>query len=283
MKKQILIPTDFSDTAFNAIKFAFELFKKEECEFHILHTYFLAGYSTDELLIPEPDDAQYQKVRDTSDMKMESLKKKIELFPANPNHSLHFENEFGPLFDVLKIKVKKDGISLIVIGTRGATDDVDVAYGRNSVNIMEKVRDCPVLAIPKYLIFKDLSEIVFVTSFKSEYKLEELNYLIQIAQNANTSISILHIGKEMELSEKQRKNKKILENHFEGLQYSFHWLEKTGVQEGIFKFVDEHNSGMIAFVNKKHWFFGSVFSNPLVKKLSIHTTVPLLALHDTRN
>jgi hypothetical protein len=55
------------------------------------------------------------------------------------------------------------------------------------------------------------------------------------------------------------------------------------LQEGVRCFVQSRESEMIAFVNKKHNFFGSIFSNPMVKELGMHTNVPLLAMHDLRN
>ena len=37
--KKILLPTDFSENAWNATRYAIELFKNEECIFHLLNTY----------------------------------------------------------------------------------------------------------------------------------------------------------------------------------------------------------------------------------------------------
>ncbi|MGB5171273.1 MAG: universal stress protein, partial [Eudoraea sp.] len=37
--KKIILPTDFSKNAFNAICYAAELFKKEECVFYLVNTY----------------------------------------------------------------------------------------------------------------------------------------------------------------------------------------------------------------------------------------------------
>ncbi len=281
--KKILIPTDFSRNAFNALKYAFELFKNEACEFHIIHTYFLAGYSTENLLIPEPDDAEYERVRANAEANMEKLKVKLVSEDLNPKHRLHFFNEMGPLIDILKNKIKKENITLIVMGTRGETEGEDFAYGRNSVIVMEKVRSCPVLAVPQNIVFTGLKEIVFPSSFKHPYNLEELQMLVNIAKTSKSVIRIVHAGEENDLSEKQLHNIKILENHFHELHYSFQYLKNVKIPDGLFRYVDEHSSSMIAFVNKKHWFFGSVFSNPLVKKLGIHSEVPLLALHDSSN
>ncbi len=40
---------------------------------------------------------------------------------------------------------------------------------------------------------------------------------------------------------------------------------------------------MIAFINKKHNFFGSIFSNPMVKELGNNPNISVLTLHDLRN
>lgn len=52
------------------------------------------------------------------------------------------------------------------------------------------------------------------------------------------------------------------------------------VQSGISAFIESRESDMIAFVNKKHNFFGSMFSKPLVKEMGYHSKIPVLTLHD---
>ncbi len=37
--KNILLPTDFSDNAYNALRYAAELYKEEDCTFFLLNTY----------------------------------------------------------------------------------------------------------------------------------------------------------------------------------------------------------------------------------------------------
>ncbi|WP_026452424.1 universal stress protein [Aequorivita capsosiphonis] len=283
MQKHILIPTDYSKNAFNAIVYAFELLANEVCTFHIFHSYFLTGAAKGNLLFPEPEPHEYDTAARWSGDSMERLKIKVGLLADNPKHTIHFDHEFGTLIELLEEKIKREGIELIVMGTRGVTDDGEVAYGRNAVNVMESIRECAVLAVPANVSYKTITEIVFPTNFKSHFNKVEMEIFVKIAQRKNSPIRILHIGKETDLSEKQKKNRKEIENYFKDLEYTYHWLEKTGVKEGVLSFVAERKSGMIGFVNRKHWFFGSVFSNPLVKSLGVHSKVPVLALHDSRN
>ncbi|CAM3372787.1 universal stress protein [Aequorivita lipolytica] len=283
MKKRILIPTDFSRNAYNAIKYAMELYKKEYCEFIILHTYYHSGCSKDNLLIPEPSEKTQKTVQENSEKRMEKLKLQMDIYDKNDNHEFHFRSEFGPFYDVLKKTIEKEDIKLVIMGTRGETDDSSVILGSNAVNVMEEIRNCPVLAIPANTMYKDPNEIVFPTSFKTHYKEKELQTLVEISRLTNAPIRILHIQKGKKLTDAQEENKALLERILNAADFTHHKLYDIDLQEGVRCFVQSRESEMIAFVNKKHNFFGSIFSNPMVKELGKHTTVPLLAMHDLRN
>lgn len=283
MKKRILIPTDFSKNAFNAIKYAIELYKREYCEFFILNSYFLPGFSKANLLSPEPTDKKLNEVKERSEKNMEKLKVLVRFNDDNSNHALHFLTEFGSFYDVLEKTVEKEDIELIIMGTRGETDDKNVIFGSNAVNVMEKIRNCPVLAIPGNVRYKDPNEIVFPTSFKTHYKEKELATLIEISRLTNAPIRILHVQKGKELNKDEQENKSLLERILVPTIFTHHKLYNIDFQNGIRCFAQSRESEMIAFVNKKHHFFGSIFSNPMVKELGIHTNVPLLAMHDLGN
>ncbi|WP_026452425.1 universal stress protein [Aequorivita capsosiphonis] len=283
MKKRILIPTDFSRNAYNALKYAMEIYKREYCDFFILNTYYLPGYSKENLLTPMPTDEALAKVKVKSEKNMERLKVKMDFYDENEKHNFHFLSEFGSFFDVMKRVVEKEDIELIVMGTQGETDNKTVILGSNALNVMEKIRNCPVLAIPAKVLFKDPNEIVFPTSFRTHYKQKELGTMVEIARLLNSPIRILHIQKNKALTKAQLENKKLLETILDPAPYTHHRLYNIDLKDGVSSFVQSRESEMIAIVNKKHNFFGSIFSNPMVKELGKHTNVPLLAMHDLRN
>lgn len=283
MKKRILIPTDFSRNAHNAMKYAMELYKREYCEFFILHSYYLSGFSKDNLLIPEPTDDALAKVKVKSEKNIERLKVQMGFYDQNEKHTFNFLNEFGSFFDVIKKVVEREDIELVVMGTQGETDNKTVILGSNALNVMEKIRNCPVLAIPSTVLFKDPNEIVFPTSFRTHYKQKELATMVEISRLLNSPIRILHIQKDKALTKAQEENKQLLETILETASFTHHTLYNIDLREGVTSFVQSRESEMIAIVNKKHNFFGSIFSNPMAKELGKHTNVPLLAMHDLRN
>lgn len=283
MKKRILIPTDFSRNAYNAIKYAMELYNREYCDFFILNSYFLSGYSKENLLSPQPTDKALNVVKEKSEKNLERLKVQMSYYEQNEKHSFNFISEFGSFFDVMKKVVEREDIELVVMGTQGETDNKTVILGSNAVNAMEKIRNCPVMAIPSTVLFKEPNEIVFPTSFRTHYKQRELATLVEISRLLNAPIRILHIQKDRALSKAQLENKVLLETILDPASFTHHRLYNVDLKDGVSCFVQSRQSEMIAIVNKKHNFFGSIFSNPMVKELGKHTNVPLLAMHDLRN
>ena len=280
MRKHVLIPTDFSLNALNAIKYAFELFKNEDCTFHIYHSYYIVASSKGNPMFPVPDEMEYRNVRQNIVAEMEYLEKNVTAISENEKHELLFDFEYGFLTDGIREKVEKENIDLVVMGTRGKTDDKKLSYGRNTIEVMEKMRNCPVMAVPSNVKYKEFNEIIFPTNFEENYNLDDLEIFKSIAQITTASIGIFHLGEDRDLNQKHQHNKMLLEDHLRPVEVNYHFMSDKNLLESLLQFVNNRNSSMICFVNRKHWFFGNIFSNPLIKGLGVLSTVPILALHD---
>lgn len=234
------------------------------------------------LLVPEPSEEKLKEVVAVALRNMNELKDQLNPLSSSM-HSIEYKTVFGQFYEVMHDTVEKLKISLVIMGTKGKTGKNSVILGSNAVNVMEKIRFCPVLAIPVQNKQDKPNEIVFPTSFRSQYKEHELEVLVDIARMTGAPIRILHIQNDEFLSEKQEENKNYLESILIPATFTHHRLYGMKVNDGVRSFVQSRESGMIAFVNKKHNFFGSIFSNPMVKELGMHTEIPLLAMHDKRD
>ena len=283
MRKRILLPTDFSKNAWGAISYAIELFKRESCDFYILNVYETNSYALEQLMLKFPDRKASEIAEEQSENELRKISQRISFRNEAFDHNYIYLSQENDLLYAIKDIVEKKDIELVVMGTKGNSDAENIAFGSNAVMVMEKIRNCPVLAIPPSVMFTEPNEIVFPTSFKTHFKQRELSHLIEIAKLTNAPIRILHIQKEPVLDETQKNYKALLEVYFEGLEYSFHTLDNSNIQVALQFFVESRKSEMIAFINKKHTFFSSIFSQPLVKTIGIDSKVPLLAMHDIRN
>ncbi|MFH4964028.1 universal stress protein [Gaetbulibacter sp. M235] len=284
MKLKILLPTDFSKNAWYAITYALELYKNSFCNFYILNVFSATSNVIDSLLNMEPGSELYETAKLNSENGLAKVWDMISLLDyKNTKHHFEIISKFNNPVDAIKNVVEEKDIDMIVMGTKGETDSRSKVFGGVAIDVMEKVRNCPVIVVPekaKHILPK---EIVFPTSYKTYFKRRELNHLIDLARNCNASVKVLHINNEDKLSEIQLSNKKLLEEYFEGIDYSFHSLSNIELPTAINCFIESRESDMVAFINRKHVFFGSMITNPLVKNIGYTSRVPILVMHDLRN
>ncbi|WP_282031367.1 universal stress protein [Winogradskyella eximia] len=284
MRHKILLPTDFSKNSIRAINYARELYKNDHCDFFILNVFSATGNILESLLNLEPGSELYETAKLHSENGLAKVFDMITMSDSyNPKHHFEVFSEFNNVVESIKQFVDKKDIEMIVMGTKGQTHSRATAFGSTAINIMEKVRNCPVLVVPHNAKIELPKEIVFPSNFRTHFKRRELIYLSEIAKKSEANIAILYINKEEKLDEDQRENKELLKEILEGVNYTFHTLSHHSIQSAVNIFVESRSSDMVAFINKKHAFFGSILSNPMVKEISFHLNVPILAMHDFKN
>lgn len=279
MNKRILIPTDFSKNALNAIRYTIDLYAKLNCDFYLLNVFSFEKYTTNSLNIPEEGSAEFEQAKQDSEKNFVKLIDTLALHIDNPKHNYYTVSSSNYLSEAIKNLIAEKDIDLVAMGTKGATGSKGVLFGSNTVMAMEKIRECPVLAIPEHVSFMSPKEIVFPTDFKDAYKRSEFRYLIELAKMHNAEIAILHLEKNKELTETQLSNKQLLSSILSETVHQFHTLTEKNLGKGIQSFVESRESDMVSFINRKHFFFGNVFSRPLIKEIGYDSDVPILALH----
>lgn len=284
MRHQILLPTDFSKSSIKAINYARELYKNDHCDFHLLHAFSGTRNILERVMYMEPGSELYETAKLDSENGLAKVFDMITMSNNyNPKHHFEVISKHNHVIDAIRNIVAKKDIEIVVMGTKGETNAGNLAFGSVAVNVMEKVRNCPIIVVPLNAKLGLPKEIVFPTDYKTDYKRRELNYLTNIAKNCDATIIVLHILEKAELDSSQKENKKLLEDILKGTNYKFQNLSHNSVMAAVNIFVESRASDMVAFINKKHAFFGSVLTNPMVKKISFHLNVPILTMHDLRN
>jgi nucleotide-binding universal stress UspA family protein len=284
MRHKILLPTDFSKNSVRAINYARELYKNEHCDFYLINVFSATSNILESLLNMEPGSELYETAKLNSENGLAKVYDMITMSDSeNPKHHFDVISQFNNFIDAIKDIVDKKDIEMIVMGTKGETHSRATAFGSKAIYVMEKVRNCPVLVVPENAKIELPKEIVFPTDYKINYKRRELSYLIDIAKKGDATIVILHVEEAKELDVNQKENKKLLEEILNGTKHKFHNLSHNSVITAVNVFVESRESDMVAFINKKHTFFGSILTNAMVKEISFHLNVPILAMHDLRN
>ncbi|QED36578.1 universal stress protein [Antarcticibacterium arcticum] len=276
--KTILLPTDFSDNALNAAVYAINLYRRETCHFIFLNAYNIEGYFANSLLMPEPAKHILEQAKKDSIDKLQDLVNNLEIEYSNLNHNFTTVSQNDHLVPAINLQIESAPVEAVIIGTQGNTAAHDVAFGRNTKNIMEEVRNCPILAIPSHVKYKGLNEVVLPTSYKMDFRPEDFSFIKRFLSRNNASLRVLHIEETTALTQMQKDKKQALEAILKSTPHSFHHLANVSIPIGIYTFTESRGSDMIAFLNKKHSFFENILLEPLYKNLGNYSQIPVLVL-----
>jgi len=278
--KNILIPTDFSDNAWHAITYGMALFKKTKCTFYILNVNPIAPYSGGEATMYISPEVLEETVLKENKEKLKKLLKKIESLPVNTKHTFHTSALHGYFTDHIKQEVKDKNIDLIIMGTKGASGIKAVSVGSNTGNVITKV-PCAVLAVPEDAEYSRPKEIGFPTDFQLGYDMKVMENVKELVMAHKSALRFLYVStKGDNLSVLQTKNREFLKNYFTDTEYSFHTLTGKKLDEAVQHFVESRDLDMIVMVAKNLNFLESILFRPTVEKISYHTKVPFLVLHE---
>ncbi|MBA6313457.1 universal stress protein [Cellulophaga baltica] len=276
--KNILLPTDFSSNAWNAITYAIELYKDEPCTFYLLNTYtpaisnsrFMASTLLDEALVVEDYSKEGLKV---------VLSKILNKY-SNPLHTYKMVSSFSLLTDQVKEMVDEFDIDVVILGTKGASGVSEVFMGSNAVKVIKAVKNCPVLAIPEYFEFETPTEIAFATDFNRFYSQSELEPIVSLAKTFNSVIRIVHVQHEIKaLTELQQFNLNMLRKYFKEVEHFVHTVsEVNSVSKTLEVFSDELDIHLLAMLNYQHSYMEKLTRESVVKQLTFHSQIPLLVI-----
>lgn len=276
--KQILLPTDFSDNSWSAISYAIQLFKNEECTFHLLNTYTPAIYRFDYVLNYPEQFGLADAIRDTSRKQLfETVSRINSEYPKNEKHRFQTHAEFDTLLSAVRTFVNKFNIDLIIMGTKESSGVKEVLFGSNTVHIFNDSK-CPVLAIPSGFNYEAPHEILFPTDLNAVFKNSTLKFLKEIVESNNARLNSMHVSTGYELTKKQQSNKDQLESFFKGLAYLFHEIKTMEITHAINEFQVKHKISLLVMINNKHSFFENIFFKNTINQIGFHLNIPFLVI-----
>lgn len=162
--KKILVPTDFSDQAENALKVAAQLARTHKAEIYLLHVLEIPLQEIDPMNSHSalPEAVFFMKL---AHKKFEALLNKDYLQDLKVYETVDFHEIFKGVFH----NCKKHDIDLIIMGSNGVSGLKEMLIGSNTEKIV-RTSETPVLVIKKEHETFNVDHFVFASDFKEESK-----------------------------------------------------------------------------------------------------------------
>jgi len=275
--KTILIPTDFSANANNALEYAAEISHHAGAALLLLHVYTpIVSRSNviSALITDEVEDAKKEALD-----KLEVLKKTLE--SEYQGISCKTRISVGESVEEILNTALEINADLIIMGTLGASNLARTLFGSNTASVIES-SPCPVLCVPAGSSFQVPKRILFATNFSYD-DIQGVIKLVSIARPFKSEIMIGHVDtsteeevdessmlkfiKEVELASGYNKfTQKIVSDH--------------NVSMGLDLIIQESDVDVVALSTHKRNFFEKFYNPSLTKKISLYYNIPILVFQN---
>ena len=271
--KKILIPTDFSPVADNALNYAIEIaamFKSELLLYHVYTFHRKVDYNWD---LPEDEQPFVKAI----EKKMNFTKQKFMDKINQKGLTIQTMIEEDTVSSLFGKKIKKHNINLIIMGTNGATGLQKVIFGSTAATALE-IAKVPVLVVPPHHSFLPLNQIVFATDL-NEVASNILSPLQKVASQFNAKVTLFNVNIGANKSEPELDN-----FHLKDIDTTYKEVPLTNsVNESINAFIKQNKFDLMCMIRREKDFFENIYDTSVTKNQVYDNIIPLLVLPENQS
>ena len=278
--KKILVPTDFSSHAEEALRVAADLAKKYDGKIYLLHMLNLPlDLLSDSDTIPDafaeggtsgpPEAIFFMKMAHNrfKDVVNLDFLKGIEVHETIQNHRV-----FEGIIDT----AHKHDVDLIVMGSQGASGVQEMVIGSNTEKVV-RTSDIPVLVIKKEHDNFDIKSLIFPCEFTNEYK-DSFKRVVKFANKVNAKMHLLMVNTPNKFittaAAEERMNDFIKDVDLK--DYTLNIYNDVSIEKGIMNFGNTIDADIIAMSTHGRKGLSHFFNGSLSEDLVNHAKRPVV-------
>ena len=268
--KKILVPTDFSSQAENALKVAAKLALKHDSEIYLLHSLEMPlsiGGSSDSSNLPESLYFIKLAEKNFSEILEKPYLQDIDVHEAIGHNEIYHD---------IEKTVKDNEIDLVVMGSHGASGFKEMFIGSNTEKVV-RTSSIPVLIIKNDHDVFEINDFVFASDFSDECRWS-FNEAQKFAESIGAKMHLLFVNTPREFQTTTQANETISNfiKNIEITNFTINIYNDTSIEKGILQFAKDINAQLIGMSTHgrkglSHFFNGSV-SEDLVN----HANMPVI-------
>ena len=269
MIKRILFPTDFSDVAAHALRYAVAFARYTEAtEIEVLHV-FTPQTASDGGVIPP--------VNEMMNTRRKQLKKFLSDMGDTAPIQLSSALEVGLAADA--ICEKSADFDLVIMGAYGEADILENIFGSISTAVAQRAL-CPVLLVPDQAEFKELRHMLYASNDLSLSRRAVLQ-LIDFNELFRARVHFVHIneGEDNERGNREHLFASLFSTPEPEFAFDIEEMDADSVVEGLHQYMRENPIDLTVMVTRHRGFWANFFHTSQTKKMALEPTIPLMVFH----
>ena len=269
--KKLLVPTDFSKEAENAVQVAAQLARKHDCEIILLHMLELPfnNLADTPSMSELPEAVYFMKL---AHKEFETLLQKDYL----KGITVHEAVDFNEIATGILETCNNHDVDLIVMGSHGSEGIKELFIGSNTEKVI-RTSNTPVLVIKNEHDHFDIKEFVFASDFKNDNK-ETYGQAIKLANLFEAKIHLLNVNTPSNFTTTAASKVRMMEfidnNTFDN--YTINIYNDDTIEKGILNFSKIINADLIGISTHGRQGIAHFFNGSISEDLVNHAKRPVI-------
>lgn len=278
--KNILVPTDFSETSANAAHYAIQLAEQIGASRIILFNAYQAPVYFDPMVpaIQLLDDAE---LKQASTEQLDKFKMKLLAF-CPKSCTIDTYCEYGLLHQGLDDICRKTASDIIVMGITGGGMIEEKLIGSNTVSVVHN-SSYPVIIVPRKAGFTPIKNMMLLCDFEGADTSIPVAPIRKLRNQTGARLFVFNSSRSgaepgTELPAKVLGESYAVHSVLQEMDPEYHYASGKDFLEAIDDFALEKQVDLIINISKPHGFFESLFKESHTKKLAFHSHLPIMAI-----
>lgn len=272
----IVIPTDFSPAANNAVDYAVELSKFFNAKIVLVNAYpippinYEVNFSIDAVSL----------LKEISDEKL--LQSKNEIHKKHGwNIDVECVSEMGSPYEVIEEISKKVNADLVVLGIVGQAGNVkEYIIGSTAIKVARRL-ETPTFIIPETLKYHRIHKISFACDMDKTEETDLVYVAKFFSKVFDAELEVINVTEfEEEITAEKSTTFLFVEDTLKSVNHKTLTVagDKT-VSKELEEYFKDHATDVIMLSPKKHNLFYHLFNRSVTHNLAFHSGMPILAIH----
>jgi nucleotide-binding universal stress UspA family protein len=274
--KTIIVPTDFSPIATNAMNFAADMAVNINASLMLLHVYQVPVSMTDVPVVL----VSAEELRKSSEAKLQEIKDALTHITSG-KIKVYTEARLGDVSDELEDVCKNIQPFAVIMGTRGTGGVERVLFGSTTLTAIRHLK-WPVIVVPPGKEYGNgIKKIGFACDFDKVVESTPIQFIKSMVKEFGAELHVLNVDYESRHFKPETPEESLmLHTLLEDLNPNYHFINHVDIEDGINEFAEENNIDLLITIPKKHKLLDSLFKHSSTKQLVTQSHVPVMCVHE---
>ncbi len=271
--KTIIVATDFTPVAENAMEYAAAAARQIGAKLVLFHLHTVSIHAVNARVSPRALQEMLDRNKERFEAKGDALRQTYQI-------DVVVDWYIGDFYESIRSSVARFEADIVVMGMAARSLEQDL-LGNTTTAAIHKLRT-PILAVPLGAKFTGVKQVLFACDMLQGAQRAVLTQIRKVASGFDANVTIFHVNKTIR---KIKENETAIASHgdafdevFDGLSYFYKEVQSQAVLDEINREIEAINADILIMVPLRYGFWSSLVHKSKTRIMASASEIPLLSI-----